>query len=105
MRKGIFFFLLILISNVYSQQINYRLSMPKPQNHYFEVELIISDWNKDSLILEMPVWAPGSYLVRDFPKNVNQVKASDKNGNNLEAFKVSKNKWLVRTKKVKDKTG
>lgn len=59
-----------------AQTISYQLRMPKPQNHYFEVEMTLSDFKEKQLEIKMPVWAPGSYLVREFSKNVNLVKAS-----------------------------
>jgi predicted metalloprotease with PDZ domain len=78
--------------------------MPKPQNHYFEVEMVVSDFKEEELEIKMPVWAPGSYLIREFAKNVNLVKAFDESGKALEVVKKTKNSWLVKkgnAKKVK----
>ena len=47
-----------------AQKIHYSLRMTKPQNHYFEVEMEISEFKAGDLTVKMPVWAPGSYLVR-----------------------------------------
>ncbi len=87
-----------------AQNVHYTLRMSKPQNHYFEVEMLISDVKENSLDVKMPVWAPGSYLVREFAKNVNLVKAWDENGKTLEVKKKNKNTWEVikgAAKKVK----
>ena len=46
----------------------------------------------------MPVWAPGSYLVRDFPKNVEFFHAFDGNGNELKFEKINKYTWRVYSK-------
>ena len=87
-----------------SQSVMYSLSMPQPQNHYYEVEMILSDLTESEVLVKMPVWAPGSYLVREFSKNVDQVYASNEKGIDLEIKKVSKNGWSIKrngAKKVK----
>ena len=78
---------------VFGQSIKYNLKMPRPQSHYFNVEMEVSDLAMQSFDVKMPVWAPGSYLVREFAKNVNLVKAFDENGKELEVIKKTKNKW------------
>jgi predicted metalloprotease with PDZ domain len=76
--------------------IDYSLKMPKPQNHYFEVEMLISKMSKKKpLRIKMPTWAPGSYLIREFSKNVNLVKAFDENGKKLLVKKINKNSWDI----------
>ena len=76
--------LLILCSSlVHAMEIRYQLHMTKPQNHYFEVEMLISKNNQKTIDLKLPVWAPGSYLVREFSKNINLVKAFDEKGNRV----------------------
>ncbi|MDX2361553.1 MAG: PDZ domain-containing protein [Crocinitomicaceae bacterium] len=78
-----------------AQSINYNLEMPKPQNHYYHVEMEINDFAEKELIVKMPIWAPGSYLAREFAKNVNLVKAFDGKGNELEVKKINKNSWKI----------
>jgi predicted metalloprotease with PDZ domain len=87
------FFAATVIS--FSQTVSYDLSMPRPQDHYFHIKMDLKDFKEDTLTVKMPVWAPGSYLVREFSKNVNLVKAYNKNGNELEVFKTSKNTWHI----------
>ncbi len=97
-------FTFLLISTASFSQIRYTLKMPKPQNHYFEVEMLIEGIDSKELEVKMPVWAPGSYLVREFAKNVNLVKAYDEKGSILAVQKTSKNTWKIQkgnAKKVK----
>ena len=77
MKKYLALPLWIFTIHAWSQSISYQLRMPKPQNHYFEVEMTLVDFKEKQLDIKMPVWAPGSYLVREFSKNVNLVKAFD----------------------------
>lgn len=86
----------ILLSYVsYGQSINYRLKMEKPQNHYFQVEMELTDFKENDVTVKMPVWAPGSYLVREFSKNVDLVKAKDEKGQALAVNKKTKNAWVI----------
>jgi predicted metalloprotease with PDZ domain len=80
---------------VFGQNIRYSLRMSRPQSHYFEVDMEVNDLNMTSFDVKMPVWAPGSYLVREFAKNVNLVKAFDQDGKELKVVKKEKNKWTV----------
>jgi predicted metalloprotease with PDZ domain len=75
--------------------------MVKPQNHYFQVEMELSNFSEKELEIKMPVWAPGSYLVREFAKNVDLVKAFDEAGKSLTVNKISKNTWSIAKGKSK----
>jgi predicted metalloprotease with PDZ domain len=93
-----------LLGSAMSQKLVYKLKMEAPQNHYYQVEMELSDFNETELKLKMPVWAPGSYLVREFAKNVDLVVATDEKDKKLPVEKSSKNTWLIKkgnTKKVK----
>jgi len=59
-------------------KIHYRLAMPHPSSHLFEVSVEVErppDSNIDSLDFQMPKWSPGRYAVFDFAKNVQEVSA------------------------------
>lgn len=86
---------LFVTSVAFGQQVDYTLRMSKPQNHYFEVEMVVSDVKSTEFEIKMPVWAPGSYLVREFAKNVNLVKAKNEKGENLVVQKTTKNTWKI----------
>lgn len=88
----------------FSQEINYKLKMERPQTHYFQVEMTVNDVKNEEVIVKMPVWSPGSYLVREFSKHLDQVKAVDDKGNALKVKKISKNAWKVTKPKGADFT-
>ena len=99
-----FFVTLVLLSfQMISQansNINYTLSFPEPQTHYVQVQMEISAINGDFVDLKMPVWTPGSYLVREFARHVEAFDA--KSGNtNLTFEKTNKNTWRINTKGLK----
>lgn len=88
-------FVLLNTILVFSQKVNYKLKMTNPQSHYFEVEMILEGLTDKQIEVKMPVWAPGSYLVREFSKNVNQVFAFDENKNAIKTVKTAKNTWQL----------
>ena len=49
-------------------------------------------------IIAMPVWTPGSYLVREYARHVQDFAAKDANGNSLAWEKINKNNWQIETK-------
>jgi predicted metalloprotease with PDZ domain len=59
-------------------RINYRLGMPSPQSHLFEVSIEVELAEKaaaDFIDFQMPRWSPGRYAIFDFSKNVQEVQA------------------------------
>ncbi len=78
--------------------ISYRVAMSQPASHLFEVTLQVKDWHSPSLDLKMPVWTPGSYLVREYAKQVQDFWAKDSSsGSTLHNYKVAKNYWRINT--------
>ncbi|MEM8674768.1 MAG: M61 family metallopeptidase [Cyanobacteria bacterium P01_G01_bin.67] len=75
----------------------YQVAMSQPTSHLFEVTLQVSNWNAATLDLKMPVWTPGSYLVREYARHLQDFKAQDLQGNNLPSQKLGKNHWQVVT--------
>ena len=79
------------------QDIAFTVSMSKPQTHLLEVEMRIRDVPGEAAILVMPVWTPGSYLVREFERHVQDFAAADQSGHPLEWEKINKDSWRVKT--------
>ncbi|HEY5992240.1 MAG TPA: hypothetical protein VIU10_06655, partial [Candidatus Udaeobacter sp.] len=83
-------------------EISFTVSMPKPWTHLLEVEMQIgvpanlNVPNETNLI--MPVWTPGSYLIREYERHVQEFAPVDANGNALQWSKVDKNTWRVVTR-------
>jgi len=73
--------------------------MPRPHTHLFEVEVAIkrtADGPQEEQLV-MPVWTPGSYLVREFARNVQDFTASSAANQPLKSEKINKNTWRVVT--------
>ncbi|WP_138498551.1 M61 family metallopeptidase [Nostoc sp. PA-18-2419] len=84
--------------NTYVQEtaptIHYSVAMPQPETHLFEVTLQLVNYPWPILDLKLPVWTPGSYLVREYAKNLQDFAAfaEDKP---LSWRKISKNHWQI----------
>ena len=46
-------------------------------------------------VLSLPTWIPGSYLIREFSKHIEGVRAYDEDGRLLQIRKNEKNKWQL----------
>lgn len=84
-----------LNSATFGAKISYTLKMPRPQNHYFQVEMQVEQVKQKTATVKLPVWAPGSYLVREFSRHLNQVKAYSLQGAALPLIKKTKNAWEI----------
>ncbi|MCG6135242.1 MAG: M61 family metallopeptidase [Nostoc sp. LLA-1] len=83
--------------------IHYLVAMPQPETHLFEVTLQLINHSSTILDLKMPVWTPGSYLVREYAKNLQDFAAFAQD-EPLPWRKISKNHWQVNTSGVSELT-
>jgi predicted metalloprotease with PDZ domain len=78
--------------------------MARPHTHLFEVDVAIkrtADGPQEELLV-MPVWTPGSYLIREFARNVQDFAASTAANQPLKWEKTNKNTWRVVTNGARD---
>ncbi len=86
-----------------STDISYTVSMTKPWTHLLEVEMRYKAPNIPAMAeLKMPVWTPGSYLIREYARHVEDFKAKDTSGKDLTWQKINKNTWQINTKGAKE---
>jgi len=77
--------------------IRYRVAMPEPQSHDLHVTLEIPALpERRALDLVFPVWAPGSYLVRDFSRHVYDLEAVA-GSRHLPLERLDKARWRLQT--------
>lgn len=75
-------------------RIRYRLRVPEPHTHLLGVELT-AEGVDGPVRLVMPSWTPGSYLMREFARNVMHLEAADGSWRPLPFRKTDKNTWSV----------
>ncbi len=74
--------------------VRYHVSPANLHEHLFEVETTFPV-SSGSLTVWMPVWTPGSYLLREYSRHVQQFSAEDTNGRPLKWTRDSKNNWTI----------
>lgn len=77
--------------------VRYRVSFPEPRTHFLSVEASLPVEGQAEVEVFMPVWTPGSYLVREYARNVEAVSVSCPDGAPLAFSKSRKNRWRVET--------
>lgn len=84
-------------------RIEFTVSMSKPSSHLLEVEMRVS-WTRmpERLELKMPVWTPGSYLIREYARHVQDFTASDGEGKEMTWRKINKNTWEIDSRRKRD---
>lgn len=85
------------IAQTAPEPIRYTLSFPAPHTHYVEVTATVPTGRRQDVDLMMAVWTPGSYLVREYARNVEALSAVGVNGRVLDVDKSKKNHWRVAT--------
>ncbi len=89
--------LVLFCAAAFAQEaIHYTLRFPAPQTHYLEVEASVPA-GSPQLELFMAVWTPGSYLVREYARNVEAFEAISPSGAPLKWTKSRKNRWRIET--------
>jgi predicted metalloprotease with PDZ domain len=87
-------------------EIGFTVSMPKPHTHMLDVQMRIKHGADEQAakeeVLVLPVWTPGSYLVREFERNVQDFTATDAAGQPLSWEKINKDSWRILTNGVRD---
>ncbi len=79
--------------------IAFTVTMAQPHTHLFGIEVAIrrtGDAPQEEQLV-MPVWTPGSYMIREFERNVQDFAAADEAGQPLKWEKTNKNTWRVYT--------
>src|SRR3989440_10526954 len=73
----------------------YTFRIQQPEARRAEVELQVESRGADALAVRLPVWTPGSYLVREHQRHVDGLRASG-DGRELPVEKIDKQTWRVR---------
>jgi predicted metalloprotease with PDZ domain len=90
-------------SNQQSADISYQFDFARFLEHLVDVALTFTA-NTDAPSLWLPAWIPGSYLMREFARNItavhyeildSQVVSNDKQINKYRAQKTDKNTWQL----------
>jgi predicted metalloprotease with PDZ domain len=80
-------------SPAHSAPVHYRVEAADPHAHLFHVTLTVAQPQAQQR-LSLPVWIPGSYLVREFSKNLQRL-AARQDGKPVAVHQLDKCSWQV----------
>jgi predicted metalloprotease with PDZ domain len=80
-----------------TEAVRYRVSMPQPHSHLFQVEARFPA-EGDTFTAVLPVWTPGSYLVREYARHLQEVSAATPDGEALPVQRVDKRSFRVQNR-------
>jgi predicted metalloprotease with PDZ domain len=72
--------------------LQYRIEPVDPAAHLFEVRLTVAQPAADGQVFAMPAWIPGSYMIRDYARNVVGIRA-ESDGLDVALTKLDKSRW------------
>lgn len=75
-----------------SNPVHYLIQPSHPEAHLFSVELHIANPDPRGQQLTLPAWIPGSYMIRDFSRQLQGVRASSE-GETVSLHRLDKQTW------------
>ena len=79
------------IRNTNSQTLHYRVELFNPNAHQYRVTLTVPQPVAQQCF-SLPAWIPGSYLIRDFARNIVQIEAHTA-GSEMKISQLDKHRW------------
>ncbi|MBB5468284.1 putative metalloprotease with PDZ domain [Paraburkholderia sp. CI2] len=73
--------------------IRYTIVPGNPAAHLFEVTVTVADPDPAGQRFMLPVWIPGSYMVREFARNIVTLRAVNDAGRKVRVEKIDKHTW------------
>lgn len=75
-----------------TQLIRYAIEPLDPNGHLFHVDLTVTEPDPKGQCFRLPTWIPGSYMIREFSRNIIQMDAVS-DGQPVSLTKQDKNHW------------
>ncbi|MBB5428687.1 putative metalloprotease with PDZ domain [Paraburkholderia sp. JPY158] len=73
--------------------IRYTIVPSNPAAHLFEVTVTVADPDPAGQRFMLPVWIPGSYMVREFARNIVTLRGVNEAGRKVRVEKIDKHTW------------
>jgi predicted metalloprotease with PDZ domain len=97
MGKFLFFLSTMAVMINAQPSLQYIVSMPQPWNHLFQIEIRVTGITSDHLLLHMPAWRTGRYVILDFAGEVRNFSSADENLRSREFKKIDNETWQIET--------
>ena len=76
--------------------VRYDVDLSDARNHHVTITLSADATGPETEVM-MATWTPGSYLIREYARHIDQIAAFDPNGKELAIHKTQKNRWKIDT--------
>ena len=77
----------------HSTPIEYVVSFPDLAGHRIHVQMTIAEPDPQGQVLFLPAWIPGSYLIRDFSRQIETIQATS-SGRPVDIQKHGDHEWV-----------
>ncbi len=74
---------------------HYFVEIMEPQTHIVKVKMTMMRNQREEMEIYLPSWSPGSYLMREYSKNIRTLRVSSQNGEYLNFDQVEKGTWKI----------
>ncbi len=81
-------------------EVRYQLELADLAGHYLDVCLELQPNDPTPIILSLPAWIPGSYMIRDFARHILDIRAEDQTGA-LSLQQLDKQSWQLTPRGLK----
>lgn len=75
--------------------IQYKITPSNLNSHLFDVSIHFPTEQSKIYTLSLPAWLPGSYMIRDFAKNIISIAAKDESNNPIALQAIDKQTWKI----------
>jgi len=72
--------------------IRFTITPKDPAAHLFEITLAVDKPDPEGQAFALPAWIPGSYMIREFARNIVQIRA-EAGGKKIALKKLDKHTW------------
>lgn len=76
--------------------VSYTVDLTHAANHYVTITMSGTAIGEETEVM-MPVWTPGSYLIREYARHIDSMSVTDADGNAIGYRKSRKNRWKLKT--------
>ena len=75
--------------------LQYQIHVESTAQHLFNITLKINSRECETLHLRLPTWIPGSYMVRDFAKNIVKLALVSNGDSQARLVQLDKQSWQI----------
>ncbi|MBV8633554.1 MAG: peptidase M61, partial [Burkholderiaceae bacterium] len=72
--------------------VSYTIAPKDLAGHLFEVSVTVATPAPEGQVFSLPAWIPGSYMIREFSRNIVQIRATAA-GKKVALKKLDKHTW------------